>query len=1205
MDRQTPVKIRELNTELKQPLINEQNPLPVLNELSLLKSLSKLIIQTNNRAQLLEGACQIIREHGGFNDAWILLLNNGIELFTRPEIKSIDKSFLKEQTKPEKVPACINLILKQKEPLLIQEQFTFCNQCFNYKTQHDSPVMSTTIHFQGSTYGILNVSLSTPKATQEQILLIKEVTDQIAFALSHLDVKAVKTAFNDELDITNNKLSEMNLSNSLNSFPHGIAVFGDKGKPIYANEAFYALWCYNGIEEFESVPMSTRYTPESYAQNKERREMRMRGEIVPEIYENEIIRKDGKKRYIEIFSKNIIWDGQIRSMALYKDITLKRMAVEALQYSEQRYRDFANSLPQVVCELDINGNFTLINQAAIKATDQAPIDFARELNIEHIVIPEERSNLKDQLKLVLAGNTLKGSEFTLQRRDGTKSSALVYAAPLLKNGNIRGLRCIIIDISAKKQMEMSLQMALQKAKKYEEIINRSKSMVLRWRAEQGSPIEFTSENVSQLGYTSDDFMSGRISWIDITHPDDKQRLENELNVYEKKGINEFFQQYRLLDKNGNTRWMNDWTTVLRDNKGRVTHREGVILDVTESKKVAEQVVTLTTAINNSIDGVVIAEHSRGITYVNNSFAKMHGYTPEEMIGKIKLRELFSENSIESFHKIREEMTKTGTAITEAEHKRKDGSYFPVFTSSTIVKDENNNTLATVMVVRDITKRKKAEETLAISEKHYRDLANFLPQIVCEIDVKGKFTFVNQAAFTSTGYTWQNFVDGINIFQVIDPQNHDKLKQNLALRLQGSDIGGNEYNLIRKDGSAFPVLIYSSPLSNENKLSGLRCIAIDISERKKIEEALRQSEENFRNSLDHSPLGITIFDKNDKFLYVNKTILTMWGYSTLEELQGIPAKKLYTLQSYESNKLIKKKWLNGELIDRSEIEIISKNNEIRYFETFYREVLWDGKKHLLAMYHEITELKRIQDQLKHSQLLALLGEMTAGIAHEVNNPLGSILLFSELLMASEVPGQLKKDLDVIHSEAKRATKIMTDLLTYSRQSKPVMKRVELHSILRKVLDIYKYREKANNITVITDLCDELVFVKGNTSQLSQAFMNLVLNAEDIIKENNGGKLIIQTRVDKDWIRISIADDGSGIPSDNINKIFYPFFTTKGIGRGTGLGLSICYGIITSHNGIIRAENNDIGGATFIIELPILKNMSMEQSFTTDTSYPQIS
>ncbi len=242
------------------------------------------------------------------------------------------------------------------------------------------------------------------------------------------------------------------------------------------------------------------------------------------------------------------------------------------------------------------------------------------------------------------------------------------------------------------------------------------------------------------------------------------------------------------------------------------------------------------------------------------------------------------------------------------------------------------------------------------------------------------------------------------------------------------------------------------------------------------------------------------------------------------------------------------------------------------------------------WRDVTERKRIEEQLQRVQVLASLGELTASIAHEVGNPLASILLYSETAMKNDASYQTKKDLKVIRDEAKRAGKLMRDLLAYSRKLEPKMQRFNLHSIIKKVLKMRRYQQKVQNISVSTNLRRGPVYMNGDSSQLMQVFMNLVLNAEEALGKSRGGNIIVTTQIDEAWAKIWITDDGTGILEENLNQVFYPFFTTKQVGKGTGLGLSTCYGIVTGHGGLIRAGNNEMGGATFTVELPLAKARS---------------
>ena len=376
----------------------------------------------------------------------------------------------------------------------------------------------------------------------------------------------------------------------------------------------------------------------------------------------------------------------------------------------------------------------------------------------------------------------------------------------------------------------------------------------------------------------------------------------------------------------------------------------------------------------------------------------------------------------------------------------------------------------------------------------------------------------------------------------------------------------------------------------------RVAEIEASEalRKRVEEALGVSEGRYRLLADNVTDVIWTMDMNLRFTYVSPSVTLLRGYSAEETITQTLTEVL-TAASFK----IAMKTLAEELaIENMEQKDLSRSRTLELEQRCKDgSTVWSETKMnflrdpngqavgILGVTRDITERKRAEEQLQHAQLLASLGEMTAGIAHEVNNPLGSVLLYSELLMASDVPSQIKKDLRIIHDEAKRATRIMTALLTYSYGISSKVRRFDLRGILNKVLEMRRYAEKMQNISVSTNLLNYPLYVKGNSSQLTQVFINLMLNAEEALRESDGGNIVITTETSGKWVKVSIADNGTGIPEENLDRVFHPFFTTRQVGEGTGLGLSSCYGIVTGHNGLIRAENNEMGGATFTVELPL--------------------
>jgi PAS domain S-box-containing protein len=365
------------------------------------------------------------------------------------------------------------------------------------------------------------------------------------------------------------------------------------------------------------------------------------------------------------------------------------------------------------------------------------------------------------------------------------------------------------------------------------------------------------------------------------------------------------------------------------------------------------------------------------------------------------------------------------------------------------------------------------------------------------------------------------------------------------------------------------------------------VARDITERKKGEVTLQKSERNFRNSIDNSPLGVSIITRDGRLVYANRTFLNLYGYNSVDELKNVPLSKRYTPESYK-RRLERKEMVKRALpIPKSyEISIIRKDGEIRNLQVTWENVLWDGQPRVQMIYQDVTERRKMQEQLIITDRLASVGELAAGVAHELNNPLTGVIGFSQLLLEKDIPEDIREDVDIIYREAQRSSDVVKNLLTFARKHVPQKQLLSLNSIIEKVQKLRAYEQKVNNITITNRLDPNLPQAMGDEFQLQQVFLNIILNAEfSMIEARRGGNLTVTTEKVDGIVRASIADDGPGIGKLAMGHLFDPFFTTKEVGKGTGLGLSICHGIITEHGGQIYAESTPGNGATFIVELPL--------------------
>jgi signal transduction histidine kinase len=230
------------------------------------------------------------------------------------------------------------------------------------------------------------------------------------------------------------------------------------------------------------------------------------------------------------------------------------------------------------------------------------------------------------------------------------------------------------------------------------------------------------------------------------------------------------------------------------------------------------------------------------------------------------------------------------------------------------------------------------------------------------------------------------------------------------------------------------------------------------------------------------------------------------------------------------------------------------------------------------------LHRTQEELLHKEKLASMGQLAAGVAHEINNPLGSILLFADTLyQEADESDPRREDLKVIIQETLRCKKIVADLLNFARQQDVLAQECDVHDILEQAVSGVSNQEGFRQVHIVRDFASDLPRIQADPSQLIQVFVNLLSNSADAMPE--GGTITLETRRTSDQgVKIVIADTGCGIPEGNLGKLFTPFFTTKPVGKGTGLGLSIVYGIIKMHRGQIGVKSEQGRGTTFEVTLP---------------------
>jgi two-component system cell cycle sensor histidine kinase/response regulator CckA len=497
---------------------------------------------------------------------------------------------------------------------------------------------------------------------------------------------------------------------------------------------------------------------------------------------------------------------------------------------------------------------------------------------------------------------------------------------------------------------------------------------------------------------------------------------------------------------------------------------------------------------------------------------------------------------------------------------------------------------------ELVERKRAEQALLESERFNQSMIAATPDIVYVFDIREQqFIYTNQNVYAIIGYTQEEIAKmGADLWvKLIHPEDIAHAKQTPE-RWEGVDDGvilTAEYRMKTKDGVWRWLQGRDTVFKRmeDGKVQLIIGTANDITERKQSEAEREHLFTQAREIMNTVPEGMLLLDANGKILLANPVAqrdlkdlagayvgdtLTHLGDRPLEELLNSPPRGLW-----------------------HEVKLGR-----RIFEVIARPMASGPQPQRWAMVvRDATQEYEIQQNVQQQERLAAVGQMAAGIAHDFNNILAVILLYTEIMLGSpDMPDQLTNRLVTISEQARRASDLIQQILDFSRRSVLERRPMDLLPFLKEQVKLLE-RTLPENIRLRMDYKKDELMVEADPTRLQQAIMNLAVNARDAMPD--GGDLCIElSRCDKqtpiqcvtcgevsegDWLRISVSDNGAGIPETTLPHIFEPFFTTKPPGQGTGLGLAQVYGILKQHDGHVDVTTQDGNGSTFNLYLPILK------------------
>jgi PAS domain S-box-containing protein len=478
--------------------------------------------------------------------------------------------------------------------------------------------------------------------------------------------------------------------------------------------------------------------------------------------------------------------------------------------------------------------------------------------------------------------------------------------------------------------------------------------------------------------------------------------------------------------------------------------------------------------------------------------------------------------------------------------------------------------------RDVTEQRE-------KELRFTELFETLQEGVYFSTPEGQLLDANPALVAMLGYTRKDEL------LAVDPGALSPDSTEPVLGRMVSDRGGlrtRELKLRRKDGTAATFLDSSRAVwDTAGNIIRYQGTLVDVTEKRAMERQLLQQEEFRRRLLESFPDLILVVDLDERYTFVSSRVRDMLGYQP-EALMG---KKISELEDHspELASLYHDVASSRQVFASTEYGARHSDGSWRTMRASASQ-LFDADAKLIGVIisvRDITTERKLEQQVVQSERLAAMGAMIGGVAHELNNPLTVILGSADLLQDRVTDEFAQKQVASLQQQARRAAEIVKDLTYFSRPPAPGKSGINLSEVVDRTLTLYAYSLRKNNITV--DLLREpgLPYAQGDPQQLMQVFLNVIVNAEQAIREARaGGTLRIRLGKSANSVWASFQDDGTGIPPENLPLIFDPFYTTKRPGRGTGLGLSICKSVMKEHNGNVEAANAPGGGAVFTVTLP---------------------
>jgi PAS domain S-box-containing protein len=748
------------------------------------------------------------------------------------------------------------------------------------------------------------------------------------------------------------------------------------------------------------------------------------------------------------------------------------------------------------------------------------------------------------------------------------------------------------DIADRKQDEEILQ---KSEEKYHRLVEDAHDMIMTTDLN----FNITYANKLTLNFAGGIDLVGR-SLLDFTPPHLHQ-LQKEIMQKRREGFNDVLAyEWEFADSTGKITTFDVRAASLTE-EGKPSGVMFIARDITERKNAEAQLneseEKYRLVVENAQEAIIVIQDFK-LIFANHAAADMSGYT-EEMFAARPFTEFLhpDDRNLVFENHLKRMKGEAAPGIYSHRFIGRDGSVKWVENNS--IRIQWKGKPAIICFLNDITERKIAEEALKESEERLRILAEVSYEGIALIE-KGMFVDCNDQLLAMLGYTRDELM-GRKVLDVVLPDDRNFVVGRIVV----DQTEPYEHFALRKDGSVFPVEVRA----RVTYIGGRRLrvsVVRDMTERKRAEKIIQEKQEELQTLMDASPVGISSADMQGNIQYINRKFGELFGY-TLEDIPNVATWRtlVYPDPAYSNTitpivNLLIEAQKQGKNSISSELTITCKDGSIRQV----MQVAAFAPNRILTIFNDITERKSLQERLTRAEKMESLGTLAGGVAHDLNNVLGVLVGYSELL-ADMLPedSPLREHADNILQSGVRGAAIIQNLLTMARRGVTFTEVVNLNKIVSDYLqtpELEELKSRHLDVKIQTDLEEGLLNIKGSPIHLGKTIMNLISNATEAIP--NQGEVTIRTEnryldqpirgydyiQEGDYVVLTVSDTGSGIAANDLGKIFEPFYTKKVMGRsGTGLGLAVVWGTVKDHNGYIDVQSETGKGSTFILYFPVTR------------------